>query len=56
MPPRRSTLGISNTHVDVAWPLLESHLDEGRVIHVPDHLRLEVLNALLHRGLAPDEL
>jgi predicted nucleic acid-binding protein len=49
-------LSEREAHVDLAWTLLESHLAEGRVIHVPDHLRLEVLNALLHRGLAHDDL
>jgi predicted nucleic acid-binding protein len=43
-------------HVDRAWGLLESHLAEHVRLEVPDHLRLEVLNALLHRGVTPDEL
>lgn len=42
--------------VGAAWALLRSHLAETQVIHVPDHLRLEVLNAVLHRGLAPAAL
>lgn len=43
-------------HVERAWALLESHLAEQVSIQVPDHLRLEVLNALLHRGVTPNEL
>jgi predicted nucleic acid-binding protein len=42
--------------VDRAWRLLEAHLAEDVAIHAPDHLRLEVLNALLHRGIAADDL
>ncbi|MDO8914910.1 MAG: type II toxin-antitoxin system VapC family toxin [Coriobacteriia bacterium] len=33
-----------------AWALLESHLAERIRLAAPDHLRLEVLNALRHRG------
>lgn len=43
-------------HVDRAWALLQSHLDERIRLAAPEHLRLEVLNALLHRGLPADAL
>ncbi|MDO8963421.1 MAG: PIN domain-containing protein [Coriobacteriia bacterium] len=33
-----------------AGALLQAHLDEVAAIHAPDHLRLEVLNALRCRG------
>ncbi len=37
--------------VDRALELLRGHLDERLRLAAPAHLRLEVLNALLHRGL-----
>jgi predicted nucleic acid-binding protein len=43
-------------HVDRAWALLESHLAERVRLAAPDHLRLEVLNALRHRGLNADRI
>jgi predicted nucleic acid-binding protein len=42
--------------VDRAWALLQSHLDERIRLTAPEHLRLEVLNALLQRGLSADGL
>jgi predicted nucleic acid-binding protein len=38
-------------HVDRALDLLQAHLDERVYLAAPAHLRLEVLNALLNRGL-----
>jgi predicted nucleic acid-binding protein len=38
-------------HVGSALHLLQAHLDERAFLAAPAHLRLEVLNALLHRGL-----
>jgi predicted nucleic acid-binding protein len=38
-------------HVDSALRLLRAHLDERQCLAAPAHLRLEVLNALLRRGL-----
>jgi len=38
-------------HVGRALELLQAHLDERATLAAPAHLRLEVLNALLHRGL-----
>lgn len=49
-------LAEPEAHVDRALTLLESHLAERVRLDAPDHLRLEVLNALLHRGLAPHEV
>jgi predicted nucleic acid-binding protein len=43
-------------HVDIALALLTAHLDEHVRLAAPEHLRLEVLNALLHRGLGADAL
>jgi predicted nucleic acid-binding protein len=40
----------------LAWALLESHLAERVRLTAPDHLRLEVLNALRHRGLNADQI
>jgi predicted nucleic acid-binding protein len=49
-------LSETEPHVDRALTLLESHLAERVRLEAPDHLRLEVLSALLHRGLTPDEV
>ena len=42
--------------VDAAWALLSAHLAERIALAAPEHMRLEVLNALKHRGLAADGL
>lgn len=44
-------LSEREAHVDEALRLLQAHLDQRVCLAVPEHLRLEVLNALLHRGL-----
>lgn len=42
--------------VDAAWSLLRAHREERTLLAAPEHLRLEVLNALLHRGVDGDTL
>jgi predicted nucleic acid-binding protein len=39
-----------------AWALLESHLAQHVALAAPDHLRLEVLNALRHKGLNAEQI
>lgn len=49
-------LSEGEPHIERAWALLESHLAERVCLAAPDHLRLEVLNALRHRGLNADRI
>jgi predicted nucleic acid-binding protein len=39
-----------------AWALLESHLTDGVRLAAPDCMRIEVLNALRHRGLGAEKV
>lgn len=64
--PRRSVVDSSvvfkwfeadrEKSVAEAAALLTAHRDEHIVLHAPDHLRLEVLNALRSRGLDAEHL
>lgn len=47
-------LSEREANVAEAWELLEAHLAETTLLAAPDHMRLEVLNAVRSRGL-PDE-
>ena len=49
-------LSDQEPHVERAWALLESHRADRLRLAAPDHMRLEVLNALRHRGLNADRI
>lgn len=46
----------NENHVPAALDLLQKHLDGSHVLAAPDHLRLEVLNALRSRRLGDSHL
>ena len=46
----------NENHVQVALDLLKGHLDGSHVLAAPDHMRLEVLNALRSRQLGDSHL